>query len=981
VSEPERPAPVRLALRDHTVMEFDTPEQANQFALARPDMVIGLDTPELAEGRARHREASTPVAQAGLAGFEVGNELLLGLPEAAARSVSPEFDRGIDIMRDANPTTSDVARVGGAVAGGLAGGAVLRGASTGARVLRGAALPAAGISAAAETVGGAVTRGIAGEGAGLARQVLGRTAGLAAEGATEAGLYEGAHLMTEAALGDTRLSADQVISRMGRSVLFGGTLGGGVGTVIGAGQIGGRLARHGGEAIARTWESTMGTQMHPMVARVLGRQEAGQDIVAQLRRGGPEANRALEIIESGDAGIDDGARRLVDEGNRFIQDAGHIEDYARGSLRRDAVRRRIQSDPEGVIIQAHAAAAEFRAARELARRLQTDPLYMQGGLARGRELEAHLARAEAELAANMGRLGAVRRQGPPLLPARPAALAEAATNPGGRRAAVDPLADTVAPNTVALPGRALANVTPDAPPPAVAADIGDDWYVPPGAAMDRAMAAQAAGDLYVMVDTLKRQIGNMARRVDAADPEAAAVLRARYNEMIGPLENAGLWGQPLATMQRELNSHWHRYLNAAPEFNRHFTANGPVDPENAWRVMREMDPAKAAGFLRQHGLAKNDRRMRIFQEALEARAALHRAIGENMDLPPDLLGRAASAQQRIADMRKVLDDVGERAQVLNQWSEAQKAGYGAARMANALGAAAWGAGMLGAGGFAVPLGLAAVGARAVSQRANIARAIASARRMVEQSDTQIRSAVQAVVGTGKRVARASHRARFAGATAYRQAYQERVKRLEQEARPQAAIEALAEGTRGLEQAPRLRSQMQMAAVRGTMFLQARRPRGHSLPGQLRPSRDQLPPDADIQRFLRYARAVDEPGSIIDDMADGDLTRESAEVLRSVYPALHQHIVAQVMEELSAEGANPPYRNRVQLGILLGAPTDPSLAPAFLATIQGAHSQLGVSQFGQNGSRSQGQSATQPRPPNVGSAAASDTDRLTSRRSS
>jgi hypothetical protein len=90
----------------------------------------------------------------------------------------------------------------------------------------------------------------------------------------------------------------------------------------------------------------------------------------------------------------------------------------------------------------------------------------------------------------------------------------------------------------------------------------------------------------------------------------------------------------------------------------------------------------------------------------------------------------------------------------------------------------------------------------------------------------------------------------------------------------------------------------------------------------------------VDRFMRYVRAVADPLSILDDLRDGTVTQEGAEAVRTVYPELFQDLADTILTELEGREEPLPYEERIRLGILLGAPTDPTLEPAFVAELQG-----------------------------------------------
>lgn len=103
-----------------------------------------------------------------------------------------------------------------------------------------------------------------------------------------------------------------------------------------------------------------------------------------------------------------------------------------------------------------------------------------------------------------------------------------------------------------------------------------------------------------------------------------------------------------------------------------------------------------------------------------------------------------------------------------------------------------------------------------------------------------------------------------------------------------------------------------------------------------------PTPAEMDRWLRYARAVDDPASVIDDAARGHVSREGVEALRAVYPELHAELQSRItaqLDEARAAGRPPPsYATLVQLTATTGVPGDRTLTPRFIQTMQVVYEQ-------------------------------------------
>jgi hypothetical protein len=154
-----------------------------------------------------------------------------------------------------------------------------------------------------------------------------------------------------------------------------------------------------------------------------------------------------------------------------------------------------------------------------------------------------------------------------------------------------------------------------------------------------------------------------------------------------------------------------------------------------------------------------------------------------------------------------------------------------------------------------------------------------------------------------------------------------------------AIEAqVAKQTEWLaEQAPTARTEAVKTAVRQVDYLNANLPKGLKAPT---PYAQDLPPTrAQIQTWLVRLRTVENPASLLDDVASGKLSPEAVDAVRTVYPATFADMQARVVQKLAklqAEGRAPNVATRTQLGLLLGIPTDPLLMPQSMRAIQGIY---------------------------------------------
>lgn len=132
-------------------------------------------------------------------------------------------------------------------------------------------------------------------------------------------------------------------------------------------------------------------------------------------------------------------------------------------------------------------------------------------------------------------------------------------------------------------------------------------------------------------------------------------------------------------------------------------------------------------------------------------------------------------------------------------------------------------------------------------------------------------------------------------------------------------------------APDTAAALTMTGTKALNFLNSKLPRKLNDPTVLQ--RPYLPSGTEMAKFERYLTAVEKPVEVLKNFADGKMSREESEALQQVYPDLFSRLQDQAM---SYVGANPhlPYNKKLQLGVLLGIPTDPSLQPQNILGLQG-----------------------------------------------
>lgn len=95
-----------------------------------------------------------------------------------------------------------------------------------------------------------------------------------------------------------------------------------------------------------------------------------------------------------------------------------------------------------------------------------------------------------------------------------------------------------------------------------------------------------------------------------------------------------------------------------------------------------------------------------------------------------------------------------------------------------------------------------------------------------------------------------------------------------------------------------------------------------------------PNDAELAQFHRRLAVVQDPKVAIDRIADGSVSPEEMDALKTVHPEIFAKLRSEVITTLIEKGTKIPYSKRISIGTIFGVPTDPSLEPAAIAKLQG-----------------------------------------------
>lgn len=208
-------------------------------------------------------------------------------------------------------------------------------------------------------------------------------------------------------------------------------------------------------------------------------------------------------------------------------------------------------------------------------------------------------------------------------------------------------------------------------------------------------------------------------------------------------------------------------------------------------------------------------------------------------------------------------------------------------------------------------------------------------RAANDVDTQIDSSVKRFFRAAKNEA---PRISASSAILSEKEYQRRAERVQaMAARPALVAQSVNEHVNDVAgHSPNTARSLDATAARAATFLASK------LPGPLTDTRG-LPPyrktvvsDMDRAAWSRYANAAEHPLSILKELDSGELTPESVEAVRVIYPKLFAQIQEHVKLHITELQNELSIGKLYQLGILLDVATDATLEPDFIRDMQAGY---------------------------------------------
>lgn len=412
---------------------------------------------------------------------------------------------------------------------------------------------------------------------------------------------------------------------------------------------------------------------------------------------------------------------------------------------------------------------------------------------------------------------------------------------------------------------------------------------------------EVARQLFTQLDDFKRAVGQNAMygRGPFGLPEAAREFDSLYHRVRSALEDEGVWGRA-AVAQREVNAATQARLATRRPFGSTFTTEYGSE---AGRPIHVANPEGTATYVRNLTSAKNDLKHRALVDYVTSEEKFLDTVERHYQLTPAQKEQVARAREAFAGLRTTVSSTAREVTTINQLRRLQDAEK--------------------AGGLGGLVGLAAdVGTRPLRTLQRLAVIEQQTRRI---NDT-LKKGVRVVFGGGApppAAPRESLSAEF-----------DRVSKSVRAIAAAGATDSVARATEHFaDAAPNTTMHIGVLATRVATFLATKLPAGRTDPESLTPHLDDpRVSDAEKDRFLRYARAANDPTTVVHDLAHGRMSRESAEAFRVIYPKLYAKTQAEILGHLAQQTAPLTYQKELQLRILLGKPL---ANPAFVKVLEKA----------------------------------------------
>ena len=238
---------------------------------------------------------------------------------------------------------------------------------------------------------------------------------------------------------------------------------------------------------------------------------------------------------------------------------------------------------------------------------------------------------------------------------------------------------------------------------------------------------------------------------------------------------------------------------------------------------------------------------------------------------------------------------------------------------------------IGAGMAAGPMGVAGViGALPVTNTLAYTRLLDG---IVKAGDLQRNELVSSVVGAIKSLGRKGLEQTIRIKSVPKMSYEEMTKEVE---KSRDTMQGIQENPMFTYMPDEVIAPVMNTHMRATQFLDSKLPRPpRQSPSMFNIQKNWKPTDGEKKRFEKYFDAVKNPVSVVKDLADGQVSREQVEALKSVYPQMYEQIGLAISSVMNDEDFlnKVPYEKRLQMSIFFETAADVSMQPEYILNQQ------------------------------------------------
>jgi hypothetical protein len=970
MAEPAAPAAVNL-VDERTgevvnVDEADLPSIGAGYRAATPEEVAAdLQRQQYGEGFGNEAAAF---------GEGILSGATIGLSDVAAKAIAPEYAEGLAARREYNPTAAGVGEgvgvLGATLLSGGAGGAASAGArgaglaARGARVLSAPARALVGLGEAATAGTGRLL------GAEAATGVLGgalrEAAAMGVGGAAEGALFGAAKAVTDDYLNDHEITAERIAMGAGDGMWMGGGLGAGLGL---AGGVVGRGAKKVRDAFTRSDADREATRVLEEAV------DATPGATGELGATGEATTAASAGSGAATSAEAEAAGATLSADQRILQQVGYKSDdslMAELTVPTNPERVTAMERVRGLAEQADAAkrfgqlktdktndvVRKIEEFRRIEDQLETyinkghkkDAVKAAIETAPPEWSDAHFDRVLSSVDESRTRLSKMREDTYALDPTQHAALKDA----------VD-MANELEARLKGFTGR---KVQPQQGPLSPSA---------PAARYD----AEAVAEIQDLHDKFKGALGRASRKAGNASPShinaGEAALRREFMGHRALLEDETLYGKGATELQRVTNAAESEAILYQRAWDEQFgladtrqTKRAGVDMEGkSFDGVQSFDKVSEASHPKIRNLMEtvgdDPQAERTFALGLQRQADKIKTKADFYAMPPEMRAQALRAKAladeivgSVRDVKATRQMAEEYAVAVNELRDIPLYGEQLAKLKIAFGRSA---NLIAKSDVATSLG--ATGGKASARAGASSGAQSAASQAIRNGMKSEGAIVRTAQGVGKwlrkagdTATRVGERAAYAGRRVAKAgpllgvsvsssnpgSAEALIRNIGALQNPQSDERRAARLSRlELRQTnPRLAQALEDHTQRVADFLADKAgdlsvgPRPGDPFGQHRKPRHS---PAKIDKMARYVDAATNPAGALDRIAAGNVTREDVEVLQALYPRMYRRVRDEVLQHVSTAEELPSYEARLKLGILVGAPTDPSMRPAMVQALQ------------------------------------------------